>query len=355
MQCAGSDCAMLFGSTGAGKSTLLHLLAGARFTREAVEIGGDDDDEFGSDIDMQLVADMQIPGCAIGNTASSTTMLLNSYVDSNTGLTIVDTPGFGNVGDDDDEDTTVDAANSAAIMRTIRSCGTLRIVFLISVKDQLNTTRGGQIKSLFSVLEKFIQDASMRLSSVFMLFTHCDGFPSASKGTLSPPLWGGTHHYTRRLIFLNLLCGLKRDTKVCKCKAATLTFAASTVIPLLKNIGRSKVLPENLLPFLRHAIKLLETHGDDLLVRPADDEGQQRIEAVRRLLKNNVEGLQDTGAVLQCPLSDEVGLIWLTWNPSEYVTALTEDPAVRKNPTDTNLCRCDGRSSSHAPWKRRRS
>jgi hypothetical protein len=68
------------------------------------------------------------------------------------------------VGDGEDEDTTVDAANASAIMKTIRSCRTLRIVFLISVKDQLSTTRGGQIKSIFSVLEKFIQDSTTRLS-----------------------------------------------------------------------------------------------------------------------------------------------------------------------------------------------
>jgi len=180
---------MLFGSTGAGKSTLLHLIAGSKFTREAVEVPGDDDDEFGGDIDMQLVADMHIPGCEIGNSASSTTMLLKSYEDSMTGLTFVDTPGFGNVGDNEDEDTTVDAANSAAIMRTIRSCKTLRIVFLISVKDQLNTTRGGQIKSLFSVLDQFIRDASARLPCVFMLFTHCDGFPSAAQGDSHFATW----------------------------------------------------------------------------------------------------------------------------------------------------------------------
>lgn len=314
---------MLFGPTGAGKSTLLHLLAGAKFTREAVEIGGGDDDEFGSDIDMQLVADMTIPGCAIGNTASSTTMLLNSYADSNTGLTIVDTPGFGNVGDEDDEDTTVDAANSAAIMRTIRSCGTLRIVFLISVKDQLATTRGGQIKSLFSVLEKFIQNASTRLPSVFMLFTHCDGYPSASRGCARDAAPSAvvcrahSGHAPRPGEYFLGTSAVRSSVILDFAVAALLTslLPPSTVIQLLKNIGRSKVLPENLLPFLRHAIQLLETHGDDLLVRPADDHAQQRVETVRRLLKDSVEGLKDTAAALQCPLSDEVVLMWLAWNP----------------------------------------
>jgi putative ribosome biogenesis GTPase RsgA len=88
---------MLFGSTGAGKSTLLHLLAGARFSRETVEVGGDDD-EFGAETTTLLVPDKKIRGCEIGNTASSTTLLLNSYCDPNTGLTYVDTPGFNNVG-----------------------------------------------------------------------------------------------------------------------------------------------------------------------------------------------------------------------------------------------------------------
>jgi len=32
------NCAMLFGSTGAGKSTTLHMLAGSKFTLEAVEV-----------------------------------------------------------------------------------------------------------------------------------------------------------------------------------------------------------------------------------------------------------------------------------------------------------------------------
>ena len=104
---------MLFGSTGAGKSTLLHLLAGAKFSREAVEVDGDDD-ECGADIEMQLVTDMKIPGCEIGQSRSSTTRLLNSHFDSRTKLMYVDTPGFNNVGDEGDDDTTIDAANSGA-------------------------------------------------------------------------------------------------------------------------------------------------------------------------------------------------------------------------------------------------
>ena len=38
-------------------------------------------------------------------------MLLNSHHDPSTGLTYIDTPGFNNVSGDDD--TTIDAANSA--------------------------------------------------------------------------------------------------------------------------------------------------------------------------------------------------------------------------------------------------
>ena len=80
---------------------------------------------------------------------------------------------------------------------------------------------------------------------------------------------------------------------------------STTVIALLKRIGKSKVLPDHLLDVLRHAIKLLELHGDALLVRPAEGDAQQRMEVVRRLLKD-CPGLQDTAAALQCPLSDEV-------------------------------------------------
>ena len=177
VQCAGKDCAMLFGSTGAGKSTLLHLLAGATFSRETVKVGSDDD-VFGAAYNMQLVTEMKIPGCEIGNSSSSTTMLLNSHFDPNTSLTYVDTPGFNNVGDGNDDDTTIDAANSAAIMRTIRSCKSLRIVFLISVKDELNNTKGGQIKKLFEVMNKLIKAhirTKVRFQCLFSILTECMG------------------------------------------------------------------------------------------------------------------------------------------------------------------------------------
>ena len=77
----------------------------------------------------------------------------------------------------------------------------------------------------------------------------------------------------------------------------------TTVITLLKRFDQ--VLPENLVGVLRHAIKLLETHGNALLVRPAEEDAPQRMEVVRQLLKD-CPGLQDTAAALQCPLSDEV-------------------------------------------------
>ena len=86
-------------------------------------------DDFGvvDMLDQQLVTGLEIPGCDIGHSATSTTLHLNSHYDKKTGLTYIDTPGFNSVGADGD-DTTVDAANSAAIMRTIRRCSTLRIV-----------------------------------------------------------------------------------------------------------------------------------------------------------------------------------------------------------------------------------
>ena len=69
------------------------------------------------------------------------------------------------------------------------------------------------------------------------------------------------------------------------------------------------MLPDHLLPFLRHAISLLTTYGDNLLVRPTEDDAPRRIEFVRDLLKR-CEGLQDPASVLQCPLSDEVVTVW---------------------------------------------
>jgi len=167
--------------------------------------------EFGNDTELQLVTQTPIPGVDIGNSSSSQTLLLHSYSDQETDLIYIDTPGFNNVGDNEGNDITVDAANSAAIMSAIRSCNTLRIVFLINVKDELNTTKAGQIKKLFGVMDKFIRDASTRMHSVLMLFTHCDGFP--------------TH---------------------------------TCVIKLLNKIGRSNVLPDNLKPFLLQALELLK-------------------------------------------------------------------------------------------------
>ena len=78
------------------------------------------------------------------------------------------------------------------------------------------------------------------------------------------------------------------------------------VTNLLNRIGRSKALPEELLPFLRHAIQLLTIHGDDLLVRPAEDDAQTRMGVVRKLLQCSVKPITDTGAALQCPLSADV-------------------------------------------------
>ncbi len=94
---------------------------------------------------------------------------------------------------------------------------------------------------------------------MLMLFTHCDGFASHAQ-----------------------------------------------VLALLNRIGRSKALPEDLLPFLRHAIQLLTAHGDDLLVRPAEDDAQTRMGVVRKLLQCSVKPMTDTGAALQCPLSEDV-------------------------------------------------
>ena len=67
-QCNGADSVMLFGSTGVGKSTMLHLLAGAKFSFEAVELATDESvaGEFGTDTELQLITQMKIPGCVIG-------------------------------------------------------------------------------------------------------------------------------------------------------------------------------------------------------------------------------------------------------------------------------------------------
>jgi hypothetical protein len=66
------------------------------------------------------------------------------------------------------------------------------------------------------------------------------------------------------------------------------------------------VLPEALKPFLKHAIALLNEHKDNLLIRPAEDYTQQRIDIVRSLLRSTVVPMEETSAVLQCPLLEEV-------------------------------------------------
>ena len=96
-------------------------------------------------------------GCvSVSAAPRPTTLLLSSYPDASTGLTYIDTPGFNNIGVDND-DVTVDAANSAGIMHAIRTCSTLRLVFLISVKDELNNTKAGAIRNLFELMGKFIK------------------------------------------------------------------------------------------------------------------------------------------------------------------------------------------------------
>ena len=62
VQCKGADSVMLLGSTGVGKSTMLHLLAGANFSVESVELKT----ELGIVIDRHFRTQMEIPGCVIG-------------------------------------------------------------------------------------------------------------------------------------------------------------------------------------------------------------------------------------------------------------------------------------------------
>ena len=62
VKCNGADLAMLVGSTGVGKSTMLHLLAGANFSVESVEL----ETELGTVIDRHFRTQMEIPGCVIG-------------------------------------------------------------------------------------------------------------------------------------------------------------------------------------------------------------------------------------------------------------------------------------------------
>ena len=63
VKCKGADSVMLFGSTGVGKSTMLHLLAGAEFGYETVEV---ESELGGVVINQHLRTQMEIPGCAIG-------------------------------------------------------------------------------------------------------------------------------------------------------------------------------------------------------------------------------------------------------------------------------------------------
>ena len=166
--------------------------------------------EYGVSAKMQLVTQTEIPGCKIGNTSVSETLLLHSHCDQQCDITYIDTPGISNVGDAEGNDITIDAANSAAIMAAIRSCQTLRIVFLINVKDELTQTKAGQIKKLFEVMDRFIKDSSSQMPSVLMLFTHCEG------------------------------------------------YSHTDVLELLKTLGSQRALGEKLEPFLDHAIALLE-------------------------------------------------------------------------------------------------
>ncbi len=206
-------------------------------------------------IEISILVTHTTPVISAGNSAISTTRLLSSHHDSATGLTYIDTPGFNNVGGGDD--TTIDAANSAAIMSTIRSCSTLRVVFLISVEDELRPTRAGQITRLFELMGKFILNAEDHLQSVLMLFTHCTG------------------------------------------------FKANDVMNMFRRI--SVGIPDRLRPFLRHAHSLLKDHQDVLLIPdPAAGDAQPRMNQVRNLLKGTVVPIVDTEAALQCPLSKEV-------------------------------------------------
>ena len=70
--------------------------------------------------------------------------------------------------------------------------------------------------------------------------------------------------------------------------------------------GDSEEFQEAIRNVLWHAITLLETHGDDLLVNSAAQDAQQRMDTVRNLFKHTMVPITDIMDALQCPLSQEV-------------------------------------------------
>jgi hypothetical protein len=187
----GKHIAYLIGSSGTGKSTALnYLFKNAKFKMEQVPVScnsADSSDSSSDDDDLyeEMLTPVKEAGqyyAKVGNGMKSETRGLQCFdVDAEVGLLIeqvCDTPGFDDTGDakaSEVDRTTIEAANAAGIIRSMRNAKSARLILLVNVKDELFAARSSAMQNLFDRMATLIKDLESHLRSVCVLFTHCEG------------------------------------------------------------------------------------------------------------------------------------------------------------------------------------
>jgi len=105
-----------------------------------------------------------LAGCSVGH-SDSETRYLRSYLDptyESGRMFLCDTPGF-----QDTVSPNVDIANAVAISWAIRRSNSVRLVLIIEANIILST-RGHELKNLFSLIQRFLDNVEDHLESVFV-------------------------------------------------------------------------------------------------------------------------------------------------------------------------------------------
>ena len=245
--CQGSQVVFAVGRTGAGKSTTINFLFGKTVEKGQIEIPAIDDDDEPYFEEVLKVND-PLPGSEVGHQSDAQTKHVSGHCAAFGEFVLCDTPGFDDT--DNSKGCTTDVANSIAMFHTICSCKTVRLFLIVDANGMLSG-RGGDLKKLLQLMNRFVTDDC--LDAVLVGFSHWPNNDVRKlKGDLS------------KLV-----------------RAEHIKGDASQVA------------------FLKHMIKLLGDHGDALILHPHEDDPSRLL----TILEEKVKPIQDPGDIFKLPLS----------------------------------------------------